>query len=366
MVRNYIIKLLQKEGYATYGAENGATGLEAARQTAPHLIICDIMMPGIDGFNVLEDLKNNPITAAIPFIFLTGLEDRAHMRRGMEYGADDYLTKPFTREELVNAIRAIELKQTTVHRKFQSAIDEMRKNLTVSIPHEMLTPLTGILGAANILLDEQWGLSQKEIKEMARIIQHSANRLQRLIQNYVIYTQLDMAERNPVYSRNFLQARQILMHGSCAYLKAIIESTCAEAALHFSRQNDVCMELEEAPVMMLDDDIRKIVYEITSNACKFSRKGEKVTLRGSNAEKGYSLSIMDNGLGMSPEQVENLGAFVQHDRKTQEQQGSGLGLMVARRLIEVYGGSFEIQSVPGKGTTVTITFPLPREACEPS
>jgi signal transduction histidine kinase len=256
------------------------------------------------------------------------------------------------------------LKQTTIQRKFQAILEEMRKSLTVSIPHEMLTPLSGILGATNILLDEQWALNQKEIHDMARIIQHSANRLHRLIQNYVVYTQLDLAEKNPLYSGNFLQARRILMRDSCAYLKAIIESTSTEAAIYHNRQDDLSIELEEGQIKMLEDDIKKIIYELASNACKFSKKGDTVRVMGQNMDKGYQVTIVDRGLGMKKEQVDNLGAFIQYDRKAYEQQGAGLGLIVARRLTEIYGGSFHLESAPGAGTTVRVLFPHPQESCD--
>ncbi|NJK27932.1 MAG: response regulator [Coleofasciculaceae cyanobacterium SM2_3_26] len=103
-IRSNIVDLLEAEDFEAVGAENGHVGLQLARDVLPDLILCDVMMPDLDGFGVLEALRGNPQTAAIPFIFLTARADRTDMRAGMELGADDYITKPCTSSELVRAI----------------------------------------------------------------------------------------------------------------------------------------------------------------------------------------------------------------------------------------------------------------------
>ncbi|HXZ53980.1 MAG TPA: protein kinase [Burkholderiales bacterium] len=105
-IRNNIMLMLKVERYAVVGAENGRVGLELARNDPPDLILCDVMMPEVDGFAVLETLRAEPRFAEIPFIFLTALDDRSSMRRGMNLGADDYLPKPFTRNELLEAVNS--------------------------------------------------------------------------------------------------------------------------------------------------------------------------------------------------------------------------------------------------------------------
>ncbi|MEG4965886.1 EAL domain-containing response regulator [Microcoleus sp. B6-A1] len=104
VIRENILKLLKAEGFDVTGAENGSQGLYAAVSNVPDVIICDVMMPELDGYGVLVALRSNPVTATVPFVFLTGKADRSEMRQGMELGADDYLTKPFTKAELVGAI----------------------------------------------------------------------------------------------------------------------------------------------------------------------------------------------------------------------------------------------------------------------
>ncbi|MEG4961169.1 MULTISPECIES: EAL domain-containing response regulator [unclassified Microcoleus] len=120
IIRENILKLLKAEGFDVTGAENGAQGLNAAVSNLPDVILCDVMMPELDGYGVLVALRSNPVTATLPFVFLTGKADRSEMRQGMELGADDYLTKPFTKAELVGAISSRLKKQEAVAEKYNT------------------------------------------------------------------------------------------------------------------------------------------------------------------------------------------------------------------------------------------------------
>jgi len=116
--RNLFLECLEAEGFYTIGAENGLVGVQRAQEHLPDLIICDIKMPELDGYGVLTKLRQDPATEIIPFIFVTGMGTRADLRLGMELGADDYLTKPFTVEELLGAISARLSKQAALNRRF--------------------------------------------------------------------------------------------------------------------------------------------------------------------------------------------------------------------------------------------------------
>ena len=120
IIRENILKLLKAEGFDVTGAENGTQGLNAAVSNLPDVIICDVMMPELDGYGVLMALRSNPVTATLPFVFLTGKAERSEMRQGMELGADDYLTKPFTKAELVGAISSRLKKQEAVAKQYNT------------------------------------------------------------------------------------------------------------------------------------------------------------------------------------------------------------------------------------------------------
>jgi EAL domain-containing protein (putative c-di-GMP-specific phosphodiesterase class I)/DNA-binding NarL/FixJ family response regulator len=120
VIRENILKLLKAEGFDVTGAANGLQGLSSAMSNVPDVILCDVMMPKLDGYGVLAALRSNPVSATVPFVFLTGKADRAQMRQGMELGADDYLTKPFTKAELVGAVVSRLKKQQAVAEQYNS------------------------------------------------------------------------------------------------------------------------------------------------------------------------------------------------------------------------------------------------------
>ncbi len=120
IVRSNILELLEGEDYDAVGAENGVIGAMSAREHLPDLIICDVMMPELDGYGVLTALRQDPATATIPFIFLTAKADKVDLRQGMELGADDYLTKPFTADELLGAIASRFAKQAAVMQQYNN------------------------------------------------------------------------------------------------------------------------------------------------------------------------------------------------------------------------------------------------------
>lgn len=119
-VRANILELLEAEDYEVVGAENGFIGALWAQEHLPDLIICDVMMPEVDGHEVLSALRQEPMTATIPFIFLTAMADKADIRQGMDLGADDYLTKPFTRAEMLGAITSRFAKQEAMTQQYTS------------------------------------------------------------------------------------------------------------------------------------------------------------------------------------------------------------------------------------------------------
>ena len=126
-------------------------GIETARRALPDLILCDVNMEKVDGYLTLSSLRNEPTTASIPFILMTGLADHAGMRHGMELGADDYLPKPFTIDALYAAVEARLKKLQTVREQAEKKLADLRDNISLMLPHELRTPLNGILAYGEIL-----------------------------------------------------------------------------------------------------------------------------------------------------------------------------------------------------------------------
>src|SRR5439155_733799 len=129
-------RALRPRGFQTLTAHNGVVGLEMAKTQLPDLIICDIQMPQLNGFETLAALRQDAATAAIPFIFLTGMADRDQVRQGMGLGADDYLTKPFTAQELIGAVNIRLEKQNALRRRSEEKLQDLRGNIGMARPRD--------------------------------------------------------------------------------------------------------------------------------------------------------------------------------------------------------------------------------------
>ena len=154
-------------------------------------------MGKVDGYLTLAALRNEAPTAAIPFILMTGLADNAGMRHGMELGADDYLPKPFTTDALYAAVDARLKKSQTIHDEAERKLAHLRDNISLMMPHEMRTPLNGIISNAELLATSAATLKPNEIAEMGQEIYKSSQRLERLIENFLIYAQLELIAADP-------------------------------------------------------------------------------------------------------------------------------------------------------------------------
>ncbi|MFN6568708.1 response regulator [Dendronalium sp. ChiSLP03b] len=349
-MRQNILDLLDNENFKVIGVENGRLGVRLAQEEIPDLIICDIMMPELDGYETLKALRQNPTTAIIPLIFLTAKSDKTDFRQAMELGADDYIIKPFTRAELLAAISCRLEKQVTLKQQTQKNLEDLRSSITFSFPHEMRTPLNGILGFSQILMEEAELLDSQAIREMAEYIYDSGERLFRLIQNFLLYAELEIIATDP-------QQIKILQSQETAFPPLALANLIAETAKKLGREADVQVDFYPCNIIISEKKIYKITEELLDNALKFSPVGTPIQIINKSINNTFVLSFIDRGRGMSADQIAELGAYRQFERKLYEQQGSGLGLIIAKRLAELHGGKLKIQSKPQEKTIVTVILP---------
>jgi signal transduction histidine kinase len=346
-LREMVHMALGQKGYDVIEADNGARGIELARTELPDLVLCDVNMERIDGYRTLSSLRNETATASIPFILMTGLADNAGMRHGMELGADDYLPKPFTIDALYAAVEARLRKAQMVRQQAEAKLADLRDNISLMLPHELRTPLNGILGCGEILALDAMTLPPKEVAEIGKMIHESGKRLERLIENFLIYAQIELLAADP-QKVNLLRKQPTLASRKLIEERARVQSELAR------RQADLAFELTDATVPMSEDYLGKIVDELVQNAFKFSPGGTPVLVSLADSIGSVSLAVTDRGRGFAPEHIQRVGAYMQFDRKMHEQQGLGLGLTIAKRLAEVHGGTLVIQSQPGQSTSVTL------------
>jgi len=350
-IRENILDLLEAENFEGIGAINGHVGIKLANEQIPDLILCDMMMPEVDGHGVLKALRSEPLTATIPFIFLTAKADKTDIRTGMEQGADDYITKPCTPQELLKAIAIRLEKQKTISRQSQKTLDELRTNISMSLPHELRTPLNAILGFSELILSEYQVLKESDILEMIGQIQTSGHRLYRLIQNFLLYAELEIAATNPELLKE-------MRNSEFSCVKSLLSQKARQQAKHANRTDDLQLNLQDSSVAIDSVRLAKIVEELLDNAFKFSLEGTPVVLSTVVENQTFILSVKDQGRGMTADQIAQLEAYRQFDRKLYQQAGLGLGLAIVQRLAELHGGKFKIESLPQQETIVCVSLPV--------
>ena len=345
--RTVVEAQLLAEGHTVLTAADGLAGLALAAER-PDVILCDIEMPRLNGYGVLEALRQQPELSEIPFIFLTGRTARAEQRKGMVLGADDYITKPFRPEELIAGIAGVLAKRESFAQRLRHYTDEHQREITAPWAHELLTPLNGILGMASLLESEPGAVSPDELREMARSIQVSARRQQalalKLVRHFHLQQLLETGWKDPtaaVEAGTGLEDEVLVIAGQSGR-SADLRLNCAPAVVRIN------------PVWL-----RAAAAELVENAYKFSLPGTLVTVTGAVVDGVYRIEVTDRGPGMSAEERSGIAAFRQFHRDKHEQQGLGLGLIIVQNIARLHGGSFGLEPGPaGPGVRAILDLPL--------
>lgn len=345
--------LLEFEGYDVITASDGTKGIELAMNEKPDLIICDVSMPGLSGYDVITHLRNNKETATIPFIFLTALTEKTKVREGMQKGADDYLTKPFGKEELIGTINAQLKKIANVETHVRHKVEEVGRKLNYALPHEFRTVLSQIMGSVQILSGQIDELTKEDIKELAIDMEGVVKRLSRITENFLRYTQLENFKNSP---QTILKLRSEKTMEPVAVASDVLDFV----AKKYERISDkeLVNPISDITVAIGSELFTKLVDEILDNSFKFSSEGSKVILKTSIENNKLKMEISDSGRGMTAEQINEVGAYTQFQREQFEQQGVGIGLEIAKSIVSLHDGKFEIISKINEGTTIIIKLPL--------
>ncbi len=335
--------LLEKEGHHTVTVNNGLDAIRSARSKRPDIIISDINMPKMNGYEVLRTLRQDPGTATVPFIFLTVNFGETHFRKGMTSGADDYLNKPFVSREIVEAVNT----RLQRHQSYLKQMDELQQQLTRSIPHEIKTPLTAILGLARLLADKKTPPSPDDVAELSEHLLESAERLERLVANNLLFTKLRLAVVDQTARREYLGAPSEVNSFSLEYI-------AQEAAARRGRGSDLICRIKEGLVKVPVHCMKKIVEELLDNACKFSEPGSNVSFDAELTDGSFRLSVASTGQGMTNDQIAAIGPHIQFDRSRREQQGAGLGLASIQLIAALLNGRMNVMSEEEGQTIVEV------------
>ncbi|MBA3850240.1 MAG: hypothetical protein C0502_09645 [Opitutus sp.] len=279
---------------------------------------------------------------------MTGNTAYADPRSAMDIGADDFILKPFSISDLMACVTA-RLRRAEISRHLENRlIEQLRANLHATLPHEFFTPLAGIFGLTDILLEELDTLDKEEMRKILTDVQTASRRLHRTLRNYLTILEIDSGRGGPPPAP--LDAATVA--------KALHEGAGLAAKRHHRLPS---LQLDLPPlgaVRVPVSHLGSIAEEIVDNALAASRKETPVAVTLSREGAKLVLTVADRGRGMSAKQLQQLGVFQQHDRKTHEQQGLGLGLVLVRRILDRAKGELRIESEAGRGTTVRVSLPV--------
>ncbi|MCH8567009.1 MAG: hybrid sensor histidine kinase/response regulator [Balneolales bacterium] len=348
--------ILSNNQFETAFATSGQAALRLVERRKPDLILLDVMMPGMDGYEVCSILKNREETASIPIIFVTGRSETSDMIKGFEIGGSDYVTKPFQQAELLARIRThIRLKE---QRELLQELNQKKDHFFSLIAHDLRGPFQGLLGLSEILSKEVANMKPEEITELSDALHVSAQSVFRLLENLLEWS---LFERGLVEARK----REFLFN-------QIINDSISLFSSSMSQKNlDCVVALEPTKDVIVDADakmLRSVVRNLFSNAVKFSYNSGSIRVEtGIDSERKHVFcSIIDEGSGAGPAQLSalNRGGMVRigSTEGTRNEKGSGLGIMLCRQQLDEHDGNIFFEPGPSGGLKATFSIPYVSES----
>ncbi len=357
--------LLNEEDYELQYASSGQEAFESLEVIPIDLILLDVMMPEMDGIEVCSKIKANLKWQTIPIVIVTALTAKEELARCLNAGATDFLSKPVNGLELRARVKSMlrikqqydeiqkfsELQRDTIN-ILERNLQELSGNIASSVPHEFNTPLNGILGGLEFLIEDHKNMDAEEVYEFLQLSYKSAIRLHKLTQKFLTYTQLEIKTQqiNTPDSKEI----KLLEIPNKIFIVDLIENKAKQSG----RLDDLIFDLDNGEPAINQKDFQNILNEIIENAFKFSQPGTPVTIISKAIDHSFYLTVSNQGRTMTDEEIANIGAFRQFKRKLYEQQGIGLGLKIVATILKIYGGILSISNLDQQGTTVEIKLPL--------
>lgn len=346
--------LLKNEKFKTVTASDGLEAIQQAEKELPDLILLDVMMPQMDGFETAMHLKNNPTTAGIPIIFLTALNSTQDIVKGFQAGANDFITKPFNKEELLVRVNH-QISLVAAKKLIFERTEELRKTIVGRdkmysvIAHDLRSPLASIKMVLNMMV---LGLSEdvigKEMYQMLQMVNHSTEDVFSLLDNLLKWTKSQIGKLNVVYQDFRIDE---VVEGVLDIFSLVSKSKNIQLV------ND---SIDTVTVHADVDMVKTILRNLLSNALKFSYEGSQIIIGSQVETDKVIVSVKDSGKGMSAEDKEKLLKTETHFSRygTNNEEGSGLGLLLCQDFAIKNGGDLWFESEEGKGSTFFFSIPL--------
>ena len=349
--------LLTNEKFQVCTASNGKQCIEVAQNEHPDLILLDVMMPDLNGFDTAVILKKDPTTQEIPIIFLTALNNPNDLVKGFQVGANDFLTKPFNKEELVmrvmHQIQLVAAKRIIVRQneELKRTISNRDKMYSV-IAHDLRSPMASIRMVLNLAVNV---VSPETVGEEIFGLLDKANRESEethdLLDNLLKWTKSQTGRLNVVYQDIDLDD---IVPGVVDIFKMIAEMKKIDLKY---------LPAEEKLTVRADNDmIKTIIRNFLSNAVKFTPAGKGIEVFYTREGDFARVSVRDHGVGVEPERVETIFHKGETTYGTGGEEGSGLGLQLCQDFARKNGGEAQVESILGEGSTFSFTIPLKKDA----
>jgi signal transduction histidine kinase len=337
--------ILREKRYKTAIAKSGLHALKLIDKKMPDLILLDIMMPEMDGFEVCRRLKRSDITKDIPIIFISALTEPAEKLRGFKLGGVDYITKPFHQEEVFARVDVhLKLKQS---REELRAANAIKDKLFSIIAHDLKSPIATLSNALEMMVRRPNLFDEKRRLAFMSELMKSTKGAYDLLENLLYWARNQRGEID--YQPEILNLSP-LIDANIRLLSGI--ATDKSIWLH--------SEIEESVTVYADQDmLTTLIRNLISNALKFTGESGEVSVSAVSGEDFVEISVSDNGVGIHAENMEKLFRPDEHFTTygTRNEKGSGLGLMLCREFAEKNGGKIWAESEEGRGSTFKITLP---------
>lgn len=337
-----LLKLvLEARGFGYLGAASGPEGLAIAQQERPDLILLDLQMPEMDGFEVLKALKAHSVTRTIPVIILTATYlEPLSVERGLGLGADEYLTKPINPDELLVRIRSV-----VRVREAERELHQLRKDFSSMLVHDLRSPLEGVGIALNLLLGGE--LAERDAHHLVQLARDQVLDLSRMIEDLM---ELHRAEAGLSLASEGVNPRHL-----------VADVVAESELLAQSKGLSLSWEAPDDLPMLLGDRriLKRVLTNLVGNALKFTHQGG-VTVRLSPLPGALSFEVRDTGPGIPPDELARIFDKYFHiqRRKERPEHGFGLGLAFCKLAVEEHRGAIRAESEVGKGTVFTVELPL--------
>lgn len=342
--------ILREKGYKVRPVTNGTLALQVAEKEKPDLVLLDIMMPDIDGFEVCRRFKENPKLSDVPIIFISALNDTKDIVKALTSGGADYITKPFKAEEV--RVRVATHLNIYFQQKELQKLNAQKDKFFSIIAHDLRGPFSSFLGVTQLLDEMLPELSREEIRDFAASMRTSATNLYSLLENLLQWA------KNQQGLTPFTPMKELM-------LSLVNESilTLLEPAKNKGIEivNNIDGDIE---VFADKNMLQTVIRNLVSNAIKFTPKGGNITLSAkANSASDVEISVKDSGIGMNETMVNNL---FQLDAKTNRpgtegEMSTGIGLLLCKDFVETHGGEIRVESEEGKGSVFHFNIPLNSE-----